>query len=145
MLRIAARDRMVRTVLRGFKDFISRGNVIELAVAVVIGTAFNDVVSQFSKSFIDPFIRLLSGGKGLSGTWRVTDDVTMDWGAFVNALIAFLLTAAVVYFLFVMPMNRLAERRARGEEPRSAAPSEEVRLLTEIRDALRAGQGRPER
>ncbi|GAB3818523.1 large conductance mechanosensitive channel protein MscL [Micromonospora zhanjiangensis] len=66
----------------------------------------------------------------------------MDWGAFLNALITFLLTAAVLYFLVVYPMNKLAERRKRGEEPPPAAPSEEVKLLTEIRDALVAGAGR---
>jgi large conductance mechanosensitive channel len=113
-----------------------RGNVVELAIAVVIGTAFTAVVTQFSKSFVEPLIKLLSGGKPVSGTFELGSGVVMDWGAFVNAAISFLITAAVVYFLFVMPMNKLAERRARGEEPKPKAPSEEVRLLTEIRDAL---------
>jgi large conductance mechanosensitive channel len=128
-------------VLKGFRDFIMRGNVIELAVAVVIGTAFNNVVTTFTKSFVEPLIRLLSGGKSLSGTFKVRSAV-FDWGAFINVIITFLLTAAVVYFLFVYPMNRLAERRKRGEEPEPEAPSDEVRLLTEIRDALVAGNGR---
>ena len=127
-------------MLKGFKDFIMRGNVIELAVAVVIGTAFNSVVTQFTKSFLDPLIRLVSGGKPLSGTYKVRG-IIFDWGGFINAVITFLLTAAVVYFLVVYPMNRLAERRKRGEEPEPEAPSDEVRLLTEIRDALVAGNG----
>jgi large conductance mechanosensitive channel len=118
-----------------------RGNVIELAVAVVIGTAFNNVVTQFTKSFLEPLIRLMSGGKSLSGKATVKE-VVFDWGAFINVIITFALTAAVVYFLFVYPMNRLAERRKRGEEPEPEAPSDEVRLLTEIRDALVAGNGR---
>jgi large conductance mechanosensitive channel len=127
-------------VLKGFRDFISRGNVIDLAVAVVIGAAFNDVVAQFTKSFLEPLIRVISGGKPLSGTFTVLD-VKFDWGAFLNSVIGFLLTAAVVYFLVVMPMNKLAERRKRGEVPEPEAPSDEVRLLTEIRDALVGGQG----
>jgi len=133
-------------VLKGFRDFIMRGNVIELAVAVVIGTAFNNVVTQFTKSFIEPLIRLISGGKQLSGRAHLSGQganaVYMDWGAFINAVLSFVITAAVVYFIFVYPMNKLAERRKRGEEPEPEAPSDEVRLLTEIRDALVAGNGR---
>jgi large conductance mechanosensitive channel len=127
-------------VLKGFRDFIMRGNVIELAVAVVIGTAFNNVVTQFTKSFLEPLIRLVGGGKPRSGQWPVKG-VVLDWGGFINVVITFLLTAAVVYFLFVFPMNKLAERRKRGEAPEPEAPSDEVRLLTEIRDALVAGNG----
>jgi large conductance mechanosensitive channel len=134
-------------VLKGFRDFILRGNVIELAVAVVIGAAFNNVVTQFSKSFIDPLIRLLSGGNSFGGTWwikggqgpdgkPVEGAIGFDYGAFVTTLLQFVITAAVVYFIFIYPMNKLNERRKRGEEPESDAPSDEVRLLTEIRDAL---------
>jgi large conductance mechanosensitive channel len=126
-------------VLKGFKDFIMRGNVIELAVAVVIGIAFNNVVTQLTKSFLEPLIKLISGGREVSGQWKVRE-VAFDWGAFVNAVIGFLLTAIAVYFFIVLPMNKIAERRARGEEPEPKAPSEEVRLLTEIRDALLASR-----
>ena len=126
-------------MLKGFKDFVLRGNVIELAVGVVIGAAFNGLITQFTKSFLEPLIKLLSGGRALSGTWRVRD-VVFDWAAFVNAVIAFGLTAVVLYFLVILPMNRLAERRLWGDEPEPAAPSEEVRLLTEIRDALASRQ-----
>jgi large conductance mechanosensitive channel len=136
-MRRSGRGPSLRTVLRGFKDFVMRGNVVELAVAVVIGAAFNGLVTQFTRSFLDPLIRLMSGGQQLSGTWKVRD-VIFDWAAFINALIAFVLTAAALYFLVVLPMNKLAERRARGREPESKAPSDEVRLLTEIRDALYA-------
>jgi large conductance mechanosensitive channel len=105
------------------------------------------VVSQFSKSFVDPLIRLLSGGSAVSATWTLKgekgakDAIVMDFGGFINVVIAFFITAAVVYFIFVYPMNKLAERRKRGEAPEPEAPSDEVRLLTEIRDALVAGNG----
>jgi large conductance mechanosensitive channel len=126
-------------MLRGFRDFVMRGNVIDLAVAVVIGTAFNDVVKQFTNSFLQPLINVFSGGHRFAGTFRVGDQI-FDWSAFVNSVIAFLLTAATVYFLVVLPMNKLHERIARGEEPKPATPSEEVQLLTEIRDALVNGR-----
>ncbi|MCG5448515.1 large conductance mechanosensitive channel protein MscL [Micromonospora hortensis] len=128
-------------MLKGFKDFIMRGNVVDLAVGVVIGAAFTGVVTQLTKSFLDPLIRvfvlLITGSdKGLAGTAPSFRGISFDWIAFVNAVITFLLTALALYFLVVYPMNRLAERRKRGEEPPPSAPSEEVKLLTEIRDAL---------
>ena len=126
-------------MLKGFKDFIMRGNVVDLAVGIVIGAAFTGLVSQFTKSFLDPLIKFLGGGSALvAGRWELSDGNYMDWAAFINAVITFLLTAAVLYFLVVYPMNRLAERRRRGEEPPPKAPSEEIKLLTEIRDALLA-------
>ena len=129
-------------MLSGFKDFISRGNVVELAVGVVIGAAFNGLVTQFSKSFLEPMIKLISGGRELSGTVKVRD-VIFDWAAFLNACIAFVITAAALYFLVVLPANKIAERRARGEEPEPKAPAEDIRLLTEIRDALVAQRLKP--
>ncbi|TDB72875.1 large conductance mechanosensitive channel protein MscL [Micromonospora sp. KC723] len=132
-------------MLKGFKDFIMRGNVVDLAVGVVIGAAFTGLVTAFTNSFLKPIIKLVGGGKDqFAGAWEISEGNLMDWAAFVNAVITFLLTAAVLYFLVVYPMNRLAERRQRGEEPPPKAPSEEVKLLTEIRDALLAGnQGTP--
>ncbi|MDG4827877.1 large conductance mechanosensitive channel protein MscL [Solwaraspora sp. WMMD1047] len=127
-------------MLKGFKDFIMRGNVVDLAVGIVIGAAFTTVVSQLTKSFLEPTIKLISGGSGVNaGAWEPVTGVKYDWAAFINSVITFVLTAAVLYFLVVLPMNKLAERRRRGEEPPPAAPSEEVKLLTEIRDALLAG------
>ena len=131
-------------MLKGFKDFIMRGNVVDLAVGVVIGAAFTGVVTQLTKSFLEPlvrvFIALITGSKnGLTGSTPTFREIPFDWVAFVNAAITFLLTAAALYFLVVYPMNRLAERRKRGEEPPPKAPSEEIKLLTEIRDALVAG------
>jgi len=133
-------------MLKGFKDFIMRGNVVDLAVGVVIGAAFTGLVTAFTTSFLKPVIGLLGGGEGnLAGTWRLPNNDVIDWAGFVNAVIAFLMTAAVLYFLVVFPMNKLAERRRRGEEPPPAAPSEEVKLLTEIRDALVAAGRAPGR
>jgi large conductance mechanosensitive channel len=127
-------------VLKGFRDFISRGNVIDLAVAVVIGAAFTTLVQQFTDSFLKPLIRLATGGHPVSGVFYVNGDkktgVPFDYGSFINVVIGFILTAAVVYFLVVAPMNKLAELRKRGIAPEPEAPSDEVRLLTEIRDAL---------
>src|ERR1700754_1126082 len=127
-------------MLKGFKDFIMRGNVVDLAVGVVIGAAFTGVVTQFTKSFLEPLLKLIGAGDNrVGGQFDISDHNPVTWGAFVNVLIAFLLTAAALYFLVIFPMNKLAERRRRGEEPPPSAPSEEVKLLTEIRDALVAG------
>ncbi|MEV6929725.1 large conductance mechanosensitive channel protein MscL [Dactylosporangium sp. NPDC051485] len=126
-------------MLKGFRDFISRGNVIELAVAVVIGASFNGVVTAFTDGFLQPLIKL-TGGIGVQDAQglRIGKQV-LDWPGFVNSVITFLLTAATVYFLVMLPMNKLAERRKRGIVPEPEAPSEEIRLLTEIRDLLATG------
>jgi large conductance mechanosensitive channel len=130
-------------MLRGFKDFIMRGNVVDLAVGIVIGAAFSGIVTQFTKSFLEPLIRVITGGGNAleKGQFSI-NGVPFDYAAFINAVVTFLLVAATLYFLVVLPMNKLAERRARGEEPKPKAPSEEILLLREIRDAL-AGS-RPE-
>ena len=127
---------MLKTI-RGFKDFIMRGNVIDLSVGIVIGAAFTALVTSVTTSFFEPLIRVFSGGKELSGVWTI-NKVQFDWAAAVNALVAFMITAAVLYFLVVTPVNRLAERRRMGEEPEPKSPNEEILLLREIRDALRA-------
>lgn len=126
-------------MLKGFRDFIMRGNVVDLAVGIVIGAAFTGLVTQFTASFLQPLINLVGTGGNLGDFNLIRDGNKVTWGAFVAALITFVLTAAALYFLVVLPMNRLAERRKRGEEPPPEAPSEEVRLLMEIRDALVTG------
>ncbi|MBW6437801.1 large conductance mechanosensitive channel protein MscL [Actinoplanes hulinensis] len=127
-------------MFQGFKDFIMRGNVVDLAVGIVIGAAFTTVVSSFTDAFLKPLIQLLSGGSGLTAGKFYVNKIPFDYASFINAVITFVLTAAVLYFLVVFPLNRLAERRRRGEEPPPKAPSEEIKLLTEIRDALLAQQ-----
>ena len=125
-------------MIKGFKDFLLRGNVVDLAVAVVIGAAFTAVVTSFTTSFLEPLIGLVGGGGVNGGSFRV-DGQEFTWGSFVNQLITFVLTAAVVYFVVVTPMKKLLERRAVGEEPGPVAPTQ-VELLVEIRDLLRAQQ-----
>ena len=135
-------------MLKGFKDFLMRGNVVDLAVAVVVGTAFTAVVTALVENIINPLIAAIFGKPDLSDVWVWTlndagtpdpaDDAILSIGGFLTAVINFLIIAAAIYFLIVLPLNKLAELRKRGEpamdEP--VAPTE-IELLTEIRDALR--------
>ncbi|GEK21399.1 large conductance mechanosensitive channel protein MscL [Cellulomonas xylanilytica] len=126
-------------VFQGFKDFISRGNAIELAVGVVIGAAFGAVVTSIVDGLIGPLISAIFGQQDLSEVWSFTvNDAVFSFGLILNALILFLFTAAAVYFLIVLPLNALAARRKRGEEEEPAAPGEDILLLQEIRDLLAA-------
>ncbi|NIH87071.1 large-conductance mechanosensitive channel protein MscL [Amycolatopsis granulosa] len=127
-------------MLKGFKDFLMRGNVVELAVAVVIGTAFTAVVTAFTNGLIKPLINAIGGteaAKGLGFNVLGGNDSTfLDFGGVINAAINFVIVAAVVYFLLVLPMKKIQERRKRGQEAGPAEPTD-VELLTEIRDLLR--------
>jgi len=131
-------------VLKGFKDFLMRGNVLELAVAVVIGTAFTAVVTAFTENLINPVIAAI-GGANVNGLgFQLIGDnpkTVMDIGAVISAAINFMIIAAVVYFLFVLPFQTIQARRKRGEE---AGPSEptDVELLIQIRDLLAQRQDR---
>jgi large conductance mechanosensitive channel len=126
-------------MIKGFKDFLLRGNVVDLAVAVVIGTAFTALVTAFTTSFLTPLIALIGGGGENGGTF-VINEQPFTWGVFISAIITFVLTAAVVYFVVVLPVKAIMERRRRGEETGPAEPTD-VELLLEIRDLLRAQQG----
>ena len=128
-------------MIKGFRDFIMRGNVIELAVAVAIGTAFTALVSQFGNSFITPLIGLISGGEEIGGSFTLRNQ-EFTYGRFLSAVVSFLSTAAVIYFFVVTPYNAFEERRKRGQGPVDPpAPPDDVKLLTEIRDLLREQQG----
>lgn len=129
---------MGASVLKGFRDFILRGNVIDLAIAFVIGVAFTGIITQFTKSFIEPLIKLMGGG-GVNGGVFIVKGVSFDWGAFVNAVISFLIVAAILYFFIVVPVNKMAARRRRGEAPAETAAEspEDIALLREIRDLLK--------
>ena len=129
-------------MIEGFKKFIMRGNVIELAVAVVIADAFSPIVNNLVGKVINPTIGGLFGKPNFNniGEFHV-GDATVQPGTVLTALIAFLLIAAAVYLALVFPMNKLNERMAKrkGLNAEEAEVSEEVRLLTEIRDALGGG------
>lgn len=122
-------------MLQGFKDFLLRGNIVDLAVAVVIGGAFTALVGSFTSSFLQPLIGLIGGG-GENGGELVVNGQHFTYGAFITAVITFVLTAAVVYFVVVTPMKKLNELRDRGKEPEPEGVSEDIALLREIRDAL---------
>jgi large conductance mechanosensitive channel len=124
-------------MIKGFKDFLMRGNVVDLAVAVVIGTAFAAVVKAFSDDFIGGIIGIFGGSPDFGTAGFTINHSKVILGSTITAGINFLIVAAVVYFIVVVPMNALLERRRRGEEPEPAAPAEDILLLQEIRDLLR--------
>ena len=128
-------------MIKGFKDFLLRGNVVDLAVAVVIGTAFGLVVAAFTKDFIGGIIGAIGGTPDFGQAGFTVNDSKIIIGSTVNALINFVIVAAAVYFFVVVPVNRLMERRKRGEEPEVQAPTEDIVLLQEIRDLLRQRNG----
>lgn len=121
-------------MLKGFKEFLARGNIVDLSVAVVIGTAFTALVTKFTDSIIQPLInRIGAGGDSDYGILRINigGDQTIDLNVLLSAAINFILVAAVVYFLVVLPYNRL---RKKGEVEQ--AQDTELTLLTEIRNIL---------
>ena len=130
-------------MIKGFKEFIMKGNIVDLAIAVVIGTAFAAVVSAFVGGIVKPVLAAFPGasvngwGFSLRGG-ALAKSTFIDLSAIINAVIVFVLTAAVVYFIFVVPMQRLQALRAKGIEPEPTAVPEDVLLLREIRDALGA-------
>lgn len=121
-------------MLKGFRDFIAKGNIVDLAVAVVIGTAFTGLVTKFTDSIIQPLINRIGAGKDSEyGILKIAigGDQTIDLNVLLSAFINFVLIAAVVYFLIVVPYNKL-----RTKESAESDTDKELRLLTEIRDAL---------
>ncbi|MDI2036547.1 large conductance mechanosensitive channel protein MscL [Paenarthrobacter nitroguajacolicus] len=130
-------------MFKGFKDFILRGNVIELAIAVVIGSAFTALVGAFTNHIINPVIAA-AGGMNAEGLgfkiWENNPATFVDFGAVLTALVTFLITAAVVYFIFVAPMNKinsLVKDRLSTEEPEEEPLPADTALLAEIRDLLK--------
>jgi large conductance mechanosensitive channel len=123
-------------MLKGFKEFLSRGNIVDLSIAVVIGTAFTALVTAFTNSIVQPLISRIGAGKNAKyGILRIPigGDQAIDLNILLSALINFILVAAVVYFLIVVPYNKL---RQRGEVKQ--AKDTELSMLTEIRDLLAA-------
>ncbi|GAA2950099.1 large conductance mechanosensitive channel protein MscL [Streptomyces enissocaesilis] len=145
-----------QSVLAGFKAFLMRGNVIDLAVAVVIGAAFTNVVNSIVKGVINPLV----GAFGTQDLEKyssclkqpctpdkngVMQGIPINWGLVLSAVLSFLITAAVVYFLMVLPMAKYLARRAAREKAQEdtaeVMEATEVELLKEIRDALVAQRG----
>lgn len=126
-------------MLKGFKEFIMRGNVVDLAVAVVIGAAFGRIVTALVNGLISPLVAAIFGKPDLTGVGNFTiNEAQFSIGLILQELINFLFVAAAVYFVIVLPLNKLNERRRRGEEPEADTLTTDQELLTEIRDALRA-------
>lgn len=129
-------------MLKGFRDFIMRGNVIDLAVAVVIGSAFAAIVDTVVSSIITPVLNAAGSAEvGRLGFHIVggRDDTFVDLAAIINAVVVFLITAAVVYFAFVVPMNKFTEMQKKRKGIQEDVPEPtDTELLTEIRDLLKA-------
>ena len=132
-------------MLKGFKEFIARGNVVELAVAVVMGAAFGAIVNALVADIITPLIAAIFGKPDYGDLILTVHKSQIKYGLFINAIIQFLLIAIGVYFFIVLPINKLNERaRVRRGLPAKAdtpAGPTEIELLTEIRDALIARDG----
>ena len=128
-------------MLKGFKEFISRGNVVELAVGVIIGAAFKNIVDALVDGIINPLIAAVIGKPDFSDAFILTLNGTdVKFGLLITAVINFLLMALAIYFCIVVPMNALNARRKKAEdEAPEPEVSDEVKLLTEIRDALAKG------
>jgi large conductance mechanosensitive channel len=119
-------------VFREFKEFIARGNVVDLAVAVVIGAAFTAVVTSFSNDILMQVLAIFGGQPDFSEYTITINDAEIRWGSFVTALVNFLIIGLAM-FLVVKAINTLASLRQREQEEAEAT---EIELLTEIRDAL---------
>jgi large conductance mechanosensitive channel len=132
-------------MLKGFKDFLLRGNVVDLAVAVVIGAAFSGVVTSFTDKIIRPLLNAItpptSEGLGI----RLVpgkDSTYIDFSALITAAINFIMVAFVVYVAIVLPLKSIQQRRKRGEEAGPADPTD-IELLKQIRDLLQFQAGVP--
>lgn len=129
-------------MLKGFKDFVLRGNIVELSIAVVVGTAFTALVAAFTTNIVNPIIAAAGGvnAEGLGfAIWADNPKTFVNFGAVITAFITFLITAAVVYFIFVAPMNKINElvkSRAAVDEPEDEPMPADTALLAEIRDLL---------
>ena len=125
-------------MVKEFREFLLRGNVIDLAIAVVLGAAFGVVVTSFVNDILMQLIAMIGGQPDFSGLSFTINDAEFRYGAFLNAVISFVIIAAAIFFFVVRPVNALMARRKAGLEPEPEAVPEDVLLLGEIRDLLRA-------
>ena len=120
-------------MLKGFKEFISRGNMVDLAVGVVVGGAFGAVITSFTNDILMAIIGAVIGKPNFNSLTFALGDATVAYGKFLTALLNFLLIAVSIYFFVVVPMNKLAERRAKGEGDEDPTNEERmVQLLEQI-------------
>ncbi len=124
-------------MLKGFKQFLLRGNVVDLAVAVVIGGAFGAVVAALVKDLLTPLIAAVVGKPDFSAIQFTVSGSKFLVGEFINALVSFVLVAAAIYFFVVAPMNMIMERRKRGEAPPDPTTKKCPECLSEVPIAAR--------
>ncbi|MCT9083321.1 large conductance mechanosensitive channel protein MscL [Streptomyces fulvoviolaceus] len=139
------------SVWQGFKAFLTRGNVVDLAVAVVIGAAFTNIVNAVVKGLINPLVgaigtkNLDSYSSCLSDSCQGDEGIQLLWGSVLGATLTFVITAAVVYFLMVLPMSKYLARQAARQKAKEGTHEvievTELEVLKEIRDALVAQRG----
>jgi large conductance mechanosensitive channel len=130
--------REFKDTLNEFKKFLIRGNVVDLAVAVVIGAAFTSVVNALVSGLITPLIGALGGNHSFAGLKFVINGSTFAYGDFINALISFVIVAAVVFFLVIQPVNHLVRLATRNQDKKEIEKKDpQVELLEEIRDLLK--------
>jgi large conductance mechanosensitive channel len=124
-------------MLSGFRQFVLRGNVLDLAVAVVLGAAFGAVITALVKDLITPLIGAIVGKPDFSAIMVTVNDSRFLIGDFINAVLAFVLVAAAVYFFVVVPLNALVARRHRGEAPPDPTTKKCAECLSEVPIAAR--------
>jgi large conductance mechanosensitive channel len=132
-------------MLKGFKEFVLRGNIFELAIAVVMGTAFTAVVTAVVTNLINPLIAAIGGANvnGLAVQINANNKATiLHFDTVITAIVNFVIIAAVVYFAFVVPVGKILARTKKREEAIAEAAVTDVELLTEIRDLLREQSSR---
>lgn len=128
-------------MLGEFKAFIMRGNVVDLAVAVILGVAFGAVVTALVDNILMPLVAMIAGEPDFSALQFTINEAVFGYGAFINAVLNFLLVSIAVFFFIVKPVQRLSSLRQREEVAADPpAPSEDVLLLREIRDLLQQRQ-----
>lgn len=125
-------------MIKEFREFVLRGNVIDLAVAVVLGAAFGAVITSFVDDILMQVIAALGGQPDFSALKFSIGEGEFRYGEFLTALVSFLIIAAAIFFLVVKPINALMARRKAGLAPEPEAVPEDVVLLGEIRDLLKA-------
>ena len=127
-------------MLKGFRDFLLRGNVVELAVAVVVGAAFTAIVTAFTNNIVNPLVATVGGANEYGWGFQITSspETFINIGAVVTAVINFVIIAAVVYFVLIVPVNAAKNRFAPPKESEDK-PLSETDLLIQIRDLLEKG------